>query len=402
MRKIQVLMFGWELPPFNAGGLGVACEGLIRALVKKVNIIFVLPKKIPCPNLACQMIFAEELESGSAAAQFFLFSPYFSLRSTDPGAKKSPISYFEGLLDQVKRYERAATKIASLCTFDLIHAHDWLTFPAACQAKRISGRRFIAHVHATEFDRAAGFVSPQIYEIERQGLEAADLIITVSNFTKQKIVNHYHINPQKIKVIYNAVSADAVAETLPIREKIGLNRKNKIVLFVGRLTMQKGPDYFLLSAKKVLEHNPDVFFIIVGAGEMEAQVINQAIMLGIADHVVFTGFLRGSDLERIFRSADLFVLSSVSEPFGLTALESLCNGTPVLISKQSGAAEVIQHCLKVDFWDTNQMANKILAVLEHNVLQKSLSENGFREVKKFNWDDAALKCQEIYNNLLNI
>ncbi|MFH1713115.1 MAG: glycosyltransferase family 4 protein, partial [Candidatus Jacksonbacteria bacterium] len=361
----------------------------------------VLPKKIPCPNLACQTIFAEETEMDSAISQFFLFSPYFSLHSVRTEVKKNQQIYFEGLLAQVERYGKAAVKIALSHNFDLIHAHDWLTFPAACEAKRISKKRFIAHVHATEFDRAGGFVSPQIYEIERQGLEAADLIITVSNFTKQKIVNHYHINPQKIKVIHNAISADAATPDLPPREKIGLNRKNKIVLFVGRLTLQKGPDYFLLAAKKVLEHNPDVFFIIVGAGEMEAQVINQTAMLGIADKVVFTGFLRGYDLERIFRAADLFVLSSISEPFGLTALESLCNGTPVLISKQSGAAEVLNHCLKVDFWDISQMANKILAVLEYNVLQKSLSENGFREVKKFNWDDAAGKCIEIYDNLLN-
>ncbi|MEK9165613.1 MAG: glycosyltransferase family 4 protein, partial [Patescibacteria group bacterium] len=390
MRKIKILMFGWELPPFNAGGLGVACEGLIKALVKKVNIIFVLPKKIPCPNLACQTIFAEEEEEiGSAASQTLLFSPYFSLRSVaGDQTKKSHQSYFDGLLAQVERYAKAAAKIALSYNFDLIHAHDWLTYPAACEAKRISRKPLIAHVHATEFDRAGGFISPQIYEIERQGLEAADLIITVSNFTKQKIINHYYINPQKIKVIHNAISADAAASDLPLREHIGLNQKNKIVLFVGRLTVQKGPDYFLLAAKRVLEHNPDVFFVIVGAGEMEAQVINQAAQLGIADKVVFTGFLRGYDLERIFRAADLFVLSSISEPFGLTALESLCNGTPVLISKQSGAAEALQHCLKVDFWDTNQMADKILAVLEHNVLQKSLSENGFREVKKFTWDDA--------------
>lgn len=394
-------MFGWELPPFNAGGLGVACEGLIRALIKKINVIFVLPKRIPYPNLACQTIFAEEAEIGSAASQFFLFSPYFSLHSARTEIKKNQQTYFDDLLAQVERYAKAAVKIALSYNFDLIHAHDWLTFPAACEAKKNSGRPFIAHIHATEFDRAGGFVSPQIYEIEGQGLDAADLIITVSNFTKQKIINHYHINPQKIKVIHNAVSADAAAGVLPPREHIGLNQKNKIVLFVGRLTLQKGPDYFLLAAKKVLEHNPDVFFVIVGAGEMEAQIINQTAQLGIADKVVFTGFLRGHDLERIFRSADLFVLSSISEPFGLTALESLCNGTPVLISKQSGAAEALNHCLKVDFWDTNQMANKILAVLEHNVLQKSLSENGFREVKKFTWDDAAGKCIDIYDNLLN-
>lgn len=228
---------------------------------------------------------------------------------------------------------------------------------------------------------------------------AADVVVAVSNFTKDKIIKHYGIDPYKVKIVYNAVDHIENQKNEFI-EPVSLKKNSKLVLFLGRITLQKGPDYFLLAAKEVLKYKKDVFFIVAGDGDMKNQAINQAIELGIADKVIFTGFLRGEDLSRIYQSADIYVLPSVSEPFGITALEALNRGTAVLVSRQSGASEIINHCLKVDFWDIKQMANKILAVLNYAELSDSLKENGFNEAKKFSWSDAASKCVNIYQELL--
>ena len=305
------------------------------------------------------------------------------------------------MIEEVLRYGHLATAIALEEDFDVIHAHDWLSFLAGIKAKKATGKPLVVHIHATEFDRTGGGnVNQQVYEIEKQGFEEADKIIAVSNFTKNKIIEHYGINPEKIIIVHNGV---AQIDTSSIKNSLnGLKRTGqKAVLFLGRITIQKGADYFLKAAKKVLEKNPNVFFMVGGTGDMERQIIEEAAAMGISDKVLFLGFVKDKDKAEIYQMADLYILPSVSEPFGLTPLEALSCGTPVLISRQSGVSEVLSHCLKVDFWDIDQMANKILAVLEHSELKEELQNNGGQEVQKFNWVDSAQKCIYVYKEVLN-
>ncbi|MDD5750040.1 MAG: glycosyltransferase family 4 protein [Candidatus Pacebacteria bacterium] len=400
MKKLKVLMFGWEFPPFNSGGLGVACYGLTKALAKQgVEVIFVLPKKINCSADFCRIIFADEnpVDAEKIISAAYLTPDQYGkvTRQLFMGAR--------GLVDEVVRYGLLARQIAEREDFDIIHSHDWLCYPAGIAAKEVSGKPLVAHIHATEFDRTGGTgVNQQVYAIEKQGFETADRITAVSDFTRQKVVEYYGINPAKVKVVHNALERERSVQNFEtILNLSGLKEKFKIVLFLGRLTLQKGPDYFLRAAAKVLEKSPDVYFIMAGSGDMEAQLINQSIDLGIADRVIFTGFLRDQNLARVYQMADLYVMPSVSEPFGLTALEALGHGTPVIISKQSGVSEVIKNCLRVDFWDINQMAGKILAVLNYPVLKNTLKENGAGEVEKITWDNSAVACLNIYNEILS-
>lgn len=418
MKELKILMFGWEFPPFYSGGLGVACKGLVKALCGlKTKVIFVLPKKIDNIFLEAdpffyKFIFADEFKNLNTNLKIkaidSLLSPYITSQKYQhlykefflSGSKKN--IYSPNLLEEVLRYGDRAVEISLEEEFDIIHAHDWLSFPAGIEAKKNSGKPLIAHIHATEFDRTGGLgVNQQVYEIEKQGFEAADKIIAVSKFTKNKVVEHYGINPNKITVIYNGI--EQWGNDVFFKKNFEGIKKGgqKIILFLGRITLQKGPDYFLLAAKKVLEQNPNVFFIMAGTGDMEVQIIEEAASMGIADKFLFTGFIEEDNLTELYQMADLYVLPSVSEPFGLTPLEALVRGTPVLVSKQSGVSEVLYHCLKVDFWDIDQMANKILAVLEYNELKEDLSEYGQKELWKFSWQDSAQKCLEVYKEVLN-
>jgi glycogen(starch) synthase len=253
------------------------------------------------------------------------------------------------------------------------------------------------HVHATEFDRCASDnINQEVYEIERNGLHAADQIITVSNFTKSQVVEHYGIEPSKIEVVHNAVEMrDYGEEAYP-----SFTKTDKIVLFLGRITIQKGPEHFLWTAKRVLEKMPDVKFVVAGSGDMERYMIDQAAHMGISKSMMFTGFLRGPDIDAAYKMADVYIMPSISEPFGITPLEAMMHGTPTIISKQSGVSEVVSHCLKVDFWDIDEMANKILAILNYQGLSDTMKENGYHEVKKFDWRIPARKVAEVYNSLL--
>lgn len=393
---MRVLMFGWELPPHNSGGLGVACYNLAKALCVKHNeVLFVLPQKVPAPK-EFPVIFADVgidiLPVSSLLAPYLDSSGYAdALRGeTQQGL------YGRSLYEEVLRYGREARRIAERETFDIIHAHDWLSFPAGVAAKRASGKPLIVHVHATEFDRTGGScVDQRVYDIERWGMEQADAVIAVSQFTKNIIVERYGVPPEKITVVHNAVeegAACAGASQLVFPGK-------HIVLFVGRMTLQKGPDYFVAAARKVLDTDTDVMFVMAGDGDMYHRVVEKAAALGISDHFVFAGFLRGDALAGLYRSADLFVMPSVSEPFGLTALEALQNHAPVLISKQAGVGELLSHCLKVDFWDVEEMASKILAVVRYKELRQCLSEYGHAEASKFSWSAAADTCIALYHSL---
>jgi glycosyltransferase involved in cell wall biosynthesis len=417
-------MFGWEFPPHNSGGLGTACEGLVRGLLSKgVSVTFVLPKQLGHQEASTdsfKMLFADcakdpDLaklnEKLSVIEVDSPLSPYITSKAYEELIEQERIRlklqdensyYSNSLFGEVLRYAVLARKIALTEEFDVIHAHDWLSFPAGMAAKQASGKPLIAHVHATEFDRSGGNnVYGRVYDIERKGIEEADAVIAVSHFTKKKLVDHYSAEPEKVHVVHNAVEYQELMQQGTIDEKMaGLKATgNKIVLFVGRITLQKGPDYFLQAARKVIDRYKKVVFVVVGSGDMEIKMIETAAELDIADKVVFAGFLRGKDLARAYKMADLYILPSVSEPFGITPLESMSHETPVLVSKQSGVSEVITHALKVDFWDTDEMANKIVAVLQYPELYHTLRENGFEEIKRFSWKTAAGKCAELYEKM---
>jgi len=392
----RVLMFGWELPPFNSGGLGVACFELARSLTQfGVKVTFVLPQtqEIKIPFL--KLLFADEGKLKVKPVKTSLH-PYISSELAEKG-KADKDKYSRELVEEVEEYGRRAGKIAKYENFDIIHAHDWLSFPAGVEAKKVSGKPLVVHVHATEFDRSGGeCVDARIYEIEKRGLDNADKIIVVSDFTKRKIVKYYGVDAKKVEVVHNGLTSARS------KNKAGLETFRKtgyrVVLFLGRMTLQKGPDWFLKAAQKVLEVYPKVLFIMAGTGDMERQVIEEAARMGISDKVLFTGYVQDEDLSRMYKAADLYVMPSVSEPFGLVALEALSHKTPVIISKQSGVSETVEHALKVDFWDTDEIANKINAILRSPSLRSCLRKYGETEAKKNNWKKAALKCIGVYRS----
>jgi glycosyltransferase involved in cell wall biosynthesis len=297
---------------------------------------------------------------------------------------------------EVHRYAAVAAELSREEQFDVVHAHDWMTFPAAIAVAAISGKPLIVHVHSTEFDRSGEHVNQMIYDIERKGMERADKVIAVSQYTRNIIITRYGISSENVEVVYNAVEPNnnwGSTDTV-------IGKDEKIVLFLGRITMQKGPEYFLAAAKKVLDVMDNVKFVMAGSGDMLHRAVQMAAELGIGHKVLFTGFLHGEDVQKIYRLADLYVMPSVSEPFGIAPLEALNNDVPVIISKQSGVSEVLTHALKVDFWDIDEMANKIIAVLKYPPLGITLRNHGNFEVRKLKWKDSATKCARIYEEML--
>jgi len=303
--------------------------------------------------------------------------------------------YGRELGQEVQRYARLATVIGRQEHFDVVHAHDWMTYPAGIAVSSVTGKPLVVHIHSTEFDRSGEHVNQMVYDIERKGLHFASRVIAVSHYTRNLVINRYGVPPEKVFVVYNAIDRDGHNIDAG---RMAIRKDEKIVLFLGRITMQKGPEYFLSAAKKVLEVMDNVKFVMAGSGDMMNRMIEMAAQMGIGHKVLFTGFLRGDDVDRIFQMADLFVMPSVSEPFGLVPLEALRNDVPVIISKQSGVSEVLTHALKVDFWDTHEIANKIVAVLRHPPLQMTLREHGNFEVRKLSWKDAALGCMNVYQS----
>ncbi len=399
---MKVLMFGWEFPPYNSGGLGTACYGLVKSLSKKdVEVSLVLP-------FSHEVDFAKIIDAykkeGFTNVNIkrldYLLKPYITseIYTEEIGKIKktnTAINYSQNLFEEVKRYASRAYDISTQENFDVIHAHDWLTYEAGMIAKEATGKPLVVHVHATEFDRTGGNgVNQSVYEIEKRGMEQADMILVVSHFTKEKVVKHYGINSEKIIVVHNGVE-----EPSGERYHFPLKDNKKIVLFLGRITMQKGPDYFVYMSKAVSDIYPDVKFVIAGEGDMKKIMIEKAAQLGVLDKYLFTGWLRGKDAERAYQMADVFVMPSISEPFGIVPLESIINGTPVVISKQAGVCEVISSALKVNFWDIEEMANKVVAVLKYPALNQTLKENGLKEVRKITWDNVADKCAEAYQKI---
>ncbi len=405
-KKLKVLMFGWEFPPFNSGGLGTACFGLTRALsIQNVSVLFALPNRMDISAPFLKLKFADDFLPGvSFSAINSILKPYVTSELYQKIRAGESNHYGLSLMEEVNLYALRAGELAAEEEFDVIHAHDWLSFGAGIEARRVSGRPLVVHVHATEFDRTGGGgVNQAVYAIEKQGLQEADRVIAISNFTKRMVVEHYAIDPQKVTVVHNGIDPAVPSAQADLRlaelQALKTNGK-KIVLFVGRITLQKGPDYFVRAAAKLSRLYPDTYFVFAGSGDMETQIMREVAGLGLSDRVIFAGFLRGADLEALYRAADLFVMPSISEPFGLTALEAIQNGTPAVLSKQSGVSEVIQHALKVDFWDTDAMVNAIAGVLEYRSLTETLRENASRELPFVSWQRAAQACISIYQQLL--
>lgn len=405
---MKVLMYGWEFPPIQSGGLGVACQGIVEGLLSHQHAVYlVLPKTTPAMQMydAGQFRVLAAGESGGFVeienVATGLYSPYAStnasyLEHLHKLLKEEPNAiYGQNMLEEVYRYAAKAAAHAKHIPHDIIHTHDWLTTEAGIYAKKISGKPHVMHVHATEFDRSGENPNQAVYDLERRGMEHADRVIAVSERTKQMLIKQYGIADWKIDVVHNAVSPNFST----YHKSHHINPSDKIVLFLGRMTMQKGPDYFLQMAKKVLDHMKRVKFVMAGDGDMMEQIINMAIGLGIEKHVLFSGFLKGDEISRAYAEADLYVMPSVSEPFGLTPLEAIRQGTPVLISKQSGISEVIRNALRVDFWDVDEMANKVIAALQYPALHETLREHSGKELEKMSWEKQAGEITKVYQKL---
>jgi glycosyltransferase involved in cell wall biosynthesis len=306
--------------------------------------------------------------------------------------------YGPDLIAEVLRYGRAGGALARTLSFDVIHAHDWMTVPAALLARRISGRPLVLHIHSLEYDRSGENVNEEIREIEREGVEKADRIIAVSHRTKRMIMERYAIPSEKISVVYNAVSQQEAQQAYRT-ERRGTPSERKVVLFLGRITFQKGPDYFVEAAAQVLHVLPDVTFVMAGAGDMMGRMIERVGELGIGDRFHFTGFLQGEEIERIFSLSDLYVMPSVSEPFGISPLEAMMYDVPVILSRQSGVSEILKHALKIDFWDVREIASKIIAVLTHAALAGEMADKAREELRKIRWEKAAERIAAIYGEV---
>ena len=426
-KQLKVLMFGWEFPPEISGGLGTACYGLTSGLIaNNIDVLFVVPKLFGTEETdKFRLIdagtvdvnfqsdyFTENLKKVSYLQIHSHIVPYVSpeefmkrqdfdieslkIDSTFSTAKFSfDGKYGRNLLTEVSKYAAVAMQVAKDNDIDIIHAHDWLTFPAAIMAKEVSGKPLVVHIHATEFDRSGDNVNQEVYEMEKRGCEVADRVICVSRLTRRILISRYGIEPSKIVVVHNAVIPKPV-EYYPKENLID----KKIVTFLGRVTFQKGPDYFVEAAKKVLDVLPDTHFVMAGNGDMFVKLVERAAELKISNRFHFTGFLKFSETNNLFGMTDVYVMPSVSEPFGITPLEAMRTGVPVVISKQSGVAEVLDSAIKVDFWDVNSVADTIIGLLKHEEVSKQLASDGTNEVHEMKWEYAALKVKEVYEDTI--
>lgn len=437
---MKVLMFGWEFPPHISGGLGTACYGMTRALAERgAEVCFVLPRVneggdgndflrlqpasgTPITESAAERMAWAGQEIWNSNIRYMPLpsplTPYMTPESYLATLKEMTSQHTSGgeitrsnentftwnlkggygadLMNEVYRYGRLAGAIALKEDFDVIHAHDWMTYPAGMMAKALTGKPLVVHIHATEYDRSGENINDIVAGIERAGLLAADLVVAVSQLTRKTVIDRYGVPPEKVKVVYNAVMRPDVAHHYQIPERI---RHEKRVLFLGRITFQKGPEYFMEAARLVLEKIPNVRFFMAGTGDMLPQLVRRAGQLRIGDRFHFAGFLRGEQVDRMFALSDLYVMPSVSEPFGITPLEAMLYDVPVLLSRQSGVSEILEHALKADFWDTRDMADKICAVLRYPALAKDLVKNCREEMKSIRWGNAADQLLQLYSNV---
>jgi glycosyltransferase involved in cell wall biosynthesis len=378
-------MLGWEFPPAKTGGLGTHCFELVKNLgSKSVNVILLIPKR--SQNVKHNIPNVEIEEVGSVPIM-----PYNSTRESTVTFEKG---YGWNFFKEVDIFNKKCVEYALKKKFDLIHCHDWITINAGIELKKRTGKPLVVTIHSTEYDRTANiYPLNEIVEIEKRGIQEADTVITVSKHMKQQLIERYGADEKKIRVIYNGIN---------VSKYFGLTKKERknIVLFLGRLSNQKGPYFFLHTAKKVLERKNDVTFVVAGQGDKLAELIKLSIDLGIGDHVLFTGYLTEEEINYAYAMADVYVMPSVAEPYGITALEAIASGTPVILSKNAGVAEEIKHCFKIDFWDTYEMANKILGILDYPVLGECMRKNSYSEIKNFGWERTANQTIEAYRSLL--
>lgn len=424
---MKVLMFGWEFPPHIAGGLGTACYGMTKGLAENgVEVLFVMPSAsgdedqssvriINASDVSCRMV-SDDIDEFLGKVSFLHIGsnmvPYVSpeefpyvveeerLRQKNEfriqfGSKyRFSGKYGKNLMEEVARYAAVGAEIAMENDFDVIHAHDWLTYFAGIAAKRVSGKPLVIHVHATEFDRSGVNINTEVYGIEKRGMEEADRVITVSDLTRNIVINKYGIDPAKVVTVHNAVDFGG-------RDDMEVSRsvKEKVVTFLGRITFQKGPEYFIEAAAKVLKRCDNVRFVMAGSGDMLARCVRHVAKLGIADRFHFTGFLRGADVQRMFALSDVYVMPSVSEPFGISPLEAMRTNVPSIISKQSGVAEVLKYAIKVDFWDINAMADAIYALINYPAMAAMAARCGMDEVNALKWTAAAARIKKVYESV---
>lgn len=381
---MRILMLGWEFPPAKTGGLGTHCYELVKTLgSKNVSVILLIPKR--SQNVKHNIPNVEIEEVGSVSIM-----PYNSNRESTMTFEKG---YGWNFFKEVEAFNRKCVEVALKKNFDAIHCHDWITINAGIEIKKRTGKPLVFTVHSTEYDRTANiYPLSNIVEIEKRSVQEADVIITVSKNMKNQLIEKYGADPNKIKVIYNGINASKYFGLTP------KDRKN-IVLFLGRLTNQKGPYFFMKTAKEVLEKRNNVTFVVAGQGEKLPELIKQSLELNIADHVIFTGYLSEEEINYAYAMADVYVMPSVAEPYGITALEAIASGTPIILSKTAGVAEEIKHCFKVDFWDTREMANKILGILDYSVLGECMRKNSYKEIKNFGWERTADQTIDVYRSL---
>lgn len=414
-------MFGWEFPPHILGGLGTASYGLVRGMhaAGNIDITFVLPKPwgdedksfariIGANNtpVAWRDVTYDYVES--RIGKVMDPSLYFDLRShiyadfnykhlNDLGCIEFSGRYPDNLLEEIDNYSIVAGVIARTVPCDVIHSHDWLTYPAGIHAKNVTGKPLVIHVHATDFDRSRGNVNPDVFRIEKDGMDHADHIITVSNLTRRTVIDKYHIDPAKVTTVHNAV--------IPLSQEIlsipRTQRKDKVVTFLGRITMQKGPEYFVEAAAKVLDKSKNVRFVMAGSGDMMNDMISLVANKGIADRFHFTGFLKGKQVYEMLADSDVYIMPSVSEPFGISPLEAMQMGVPSIISKQSGCAEILNHVIKTDYWDIDAMADAIHGLVNYPALHKELKDKGLEEIQGITWEKAGRKVLDIYDKVIN-
>ena len=426
-------MFGWEFPPHIAGGLGTACYGMTRGLARNgVEVVFVMPRAYGDEDQRfVRVVNASDVETiGTRDHEFseellekvsFIhidsnMLPYISpeeyaayhdefVRSgrthewTDVWKQRYTFSgkYGANLMEEVARYAMVAAQVAKDLEgqFDVIHAHDWLTYFAGIAAKRVSGKPLVVHMHATEFDRSGENINRRVYAIEKAGMQAADRVIAVSELTRRIVIGKYGIPADKVVTVHNAVRFGESEEAAPERAV-----KDKVVTFLGRITYQKGPDYFVEDAAKVLQRVSDVRFVMAGSGDLMNHVVRRVAQLGIADRFHFTGFLKGGEVQRMFRLSDVYVMPSVSEPFGISPLEAMRSGVPVIISRQSGVAEVLDYAIKVNYWDVDALADAIYGLLTYPALGRMFASKGLEEVTGLKWTNAAAKIKTVYETVV--
>jgi glycogen synthase len=426
---MKVLMFGWEFPPHITGGLGTACFGLTKGLLKQgIEVLFVVPKAYGDESQeAVRLLNASDvvvdmqhtdyqnywnrisfMEIGSNLIPYVgpvEFEKMVKEKSQGTSETISSVfaerfqfsgKYGHDLMEEVSRYALVGSSIAANQSFDIIHAHDWLTYPAGIAAKYVSGKPLVVHMHATEFDRSGENINKNVYDIERKGMEEADRVITVSNLTRNIVIERYGIDPDKVITVHNAVEPVEKTEALEIQKHV----KEKVVTFLGRVTFQKGPEYFVEAARKVLDKDPDVRFVMAGTGDLLEKMIRRVAKLHMATRFHFTGFLKGDNVDKMFAMSDVYVMPSVSEPFGISPLEAMRSNVPVVISKQSGVAEVLNHALKVDFWDIDALADAIYGLLHYKSLSSMFAKHGEEEVNNLKWDNAASNVRDVYQQVV--